>query len=64
MKYYGGSGGRSPPEKNSNPQIICYDPRLHDPTFEGGGYLKTIFPESDFEEGGVSLRGGILSVTA
>ena len=56
----GGLGGEAPPEKNCNPQILCYDPRLHDPTFERGGYPKTFFQNSAFE-GGVSLRGGILS---
>ena len=54
----GGLGSEALPEKNSNPQIICYDPRLHDPTFEGGGILRHFF-QSPTLKGGVSLRGGV-----
>ena len=42
------------------PQIKMYDMSSHDVVLEGGGYPKTFFQKSGLE-GGVSLRGGILS---
>ena len=52
----GGLGGEAPQKKNSNPQIICYDPRFHDPTFEGG-YPKTFFQNFTFEGEGILKWG-------
>ena len=52
----GGLGGEAPQKKNSNPQIICYDPRLHDPTFEGGVSLKRVYKVYPLPQGPTQLK--------
>ena len=51
--FYGGSGGRSPPEEKIFYVEKKYQGRSpQNLVFEGGGYSKTIFQNSDFEGGG------------